>query len=50
MTGRKPQFLTVGTGDHTRRIAYRSHAGQGPTVVWIGGFRSDMQSTKGHGA
>jgi pimeloyl-ACP methyl ester carboxylesterase len=46
MTERKPQFLTVGTGYNARQVAYRTHAGQGPTVVWIGGFRSDMQSTK----
>jgi pimeloyl-ACP methyl ester carboxylesterase len=46
MTESKPQFLTVGTGELGRQIAYRTHAGQGPTVVWIGGFRSDMQSTK----
>ena len=46
MTESKPQFLTVGTGQLARQIAYRTHAGQGPTVVWIGGFRSDMQSTK----
>lgn len=46
MTESKPQFLTVGTGDHARSIAYRTREGQGPTVVWIGGFRSDMLSTK----
>lgn len=27
-------------------LAYRSVDGAGPTVVWIGGFRSDMEGTK----
>ncbi len=27
-------------------LAYRQVAGTGPTVVWIGGFRSDMEGTK----
>ena len=27
-------------------LAYRRLAGSGPTVVWIGGFRSDMEGTK----
>lgn len=27
-------------------IAFKSVAGEGPTVVWIGGFRSDMEGTK----
>ncbi|WP_406855651.1 alpha/beta hydrolase [Alsobacter sp. KACC 23698] len=40
------QFLTVGTGSDARRIAYRRRDGVGPTVVWLGGFRSDMASTK----
>ncbi len=28
------------------RLAWRSVAGSGPTVVWLGGFRSDMAGTK----
>ncbi|HZV85776.1 MAG TPA: alpha/beta hydrolase [Brevundimonas sp.] len=28
------------------RLAFRRVAGQGPTVLWIGGFRSDMEGTK----
>ncbi len=28
------------------RIAYRAVAGEGPTVVWLGGFGSDMDGTK----
>ena len=27
-------------------IAYRRIGGSGPTIVWIGGFRSDMEGTK----
>lgn len=27
-------------------VAYRRVNGEGPTVVWIGGFRSDMEGTK----
>jgi pimeloyl-ACP methyl ester carboxylesterase len=40
------QFLDVGTGDDRRAIAVRHRPGAGPTVVWFGGFRSDMDSTK----
>ncbi|MBA50291.1 MAG: alpha/beta fold hydrolase [Paracoccus sp. (in: a-proteobacteria)] len=35
--------LTTSEG---RRIAYRRIAGQGPGVVFLGGFKSDMQGTK----
>src|SRR5580765_6176596 len=28
------------------RLAWRRVAGAGPTVVWLGGFRSDMAGTK----
>ena len=41
-----PQFLDVGTGPEARRIAVRVRQGAGPRVVWLGGFRSDMRSTK----
>ena len=27
-------------------LAYRRLAGAGPTVVWLGGFNSDMSGTK----
>jgi pimeloyl-ACP methyl ester carboxylesterase len=40
------QFLTVGEGASAQRIAFRLRPGRGPTVVWLGGFRSDMLSTK----
>ena len=28
------------------RLAWRRMAGRGPTVVWLGGFRSEMSGTK----
>ena len=37
------QYLETGTG---RRIAYRRTRGRGPGVVFLGGFRSDMEGTK----
>jgi pimeloyl-ACP methyl ester carboxylesterase len=47
MTGAsEPQFLDVGTGPDRRRIAVRARPGKGPALVWLGGFRSDMASTK----
>jgi pimeloyl-ACP methyl ester carboxylesterase len=41
-----PRMLTVGEGAAARRIAVRLAPGGGPAVVWLGGFRSDMRSTK----
>jgi pimeloyl-ACP methyl ester carboxylesterase len=40
------QFLAVDGASGPRRIAFRSRPGAGPTVVWLGGFKSDMTSTK----
>lgn len=37
------QFLTTETG---RRIAYHKTDGTGPGVVFLGGFKSDMEGTK----
>ena len=37
------QFLTCRGGE---TLAWRRVEGEGPTVVWIGGFRSDMEGTK----
>ena len=31
---------------HGARLAWRKIAGQGPTLVWLGGFRSQMSGTK----
>ncbi len=36
-------FLDRGDGE---RVAWRKVAGAGPTVVWLGGFMSDMAGTK----
>ncbi|HVL71630.1 MAG TPA: alpha/beta hydrolase [Beijerinckiaceae bacterium] len=41
-----PQFLEVGAGADARRIAVLTRDGRAPAVVWLGGFRSDMRSTK----
>jgi pimeloyl-ACP methyl ester carboxylesterase len=38
-----PDFLTTTSG---RRIAYERTAGKGPGVVFLGGFKSDMEGTK----
>ncbi|WP_386683177.1 alpha/beta fold hydrolase [Loktanella sp. R86503] len=38
-----PDMLTTPQG---RRIAFHDTAGQGPTVVFLGGFKSDMGGTK----
>lgn len=42
----KPEFLTVGEGDASRRIAVRKVDGANPGLVWLGGYRSDMLGTK----
>ena len=39
----EPSFLETGQG---RRIAYHATAGRGPTVVFCGGLKSDMEGTK----
>lgn len=46
MTDSELQFLGVGSGEDRREIAFRHRAGGAPAVVWMGGFRSDMESTK----
>jgi pimeloyl-ACP methyl ester carboxylesterase len=40
------QFVDVGEGAAARRLATLVRDGRGPTVVWLGGFRSDMRATK----
>ncbi|WP_158808770.1 carboxylesterase, partial [Beijerinckia sp. L45] len=43
------QFLSIGSGDLERRIAYRRRLASAPSLpglVWFGGFRSDMLATK----
>jgi pimeloyl-ACP methyl ester carboxylesterase len=41
-----PQVLDLGAGAEARRVAVLVRPGEGPPVVWLGGFRSDMRSTK----
>ena len=40
------RFLEVGSGPLARRIGWRRIDGDGPDLVWLGGLRSDMASTK----
>ncbi len=42
MTNSTPEFFD---GPHGR-IAFRCRDGNGPGLVWLGGFRSDMLGTK----
>lgn len=49
MGASEPQFLEVGDGGKRRRVAYRfATAGKddGPALLWLSGFLSDMASTK----
>lgn len=39
----QPDYLDAG---HGRRIAFHRTEGKGPTVVFLGGFKSDMEGTK----
>ena len=41
-----PHVVTAGQGENTRKIAALLREGAEPTVVWLGGFKSDMRSTK----
>jgi len=48
MDDQQPQFLDVGDGPKRRRIAYRFEdgSGDGPVILWLSGFLSDMAGTK----
>jgi pimeloyl-ACP methyl ester carboxylesterase len=46
MTDQKPEIFELGSGAGVRRIAVRADAGKAPGVLWLGGFKSDMQGTK----
>lgn len=39
----EPEWLTAPNGD---RLAWRRVRGSGPTILWLGGFLSDMQGAK----
>jgi len=41
-----PQTVNVGQGPDARQIAVLSREGKAPPVIWLGGFKSDMRSTK----
>jgi pimeloyl-ACP methyl ester carboxylesterase len=41
-----PEFLEVGHGDRKRPIAVRRRSGASPGVLWLGGFKSDMEGVK----
>ena len=45
MTADAPEWLSV-DATPPRRIAVRRREGQGTPILWVGGFRSDMMSTK----
>ena len=38
-----PDFLNLSDGT---RLAYRKTEGSGPTVIWCGGLKSDMEGSK----
>jgi len=38
-----PEFLTTSDG---QRIAYQKSGGSGPTLIWCGGLKSDMEGSK----
>ena len=40
------QFIDVGRGRDARAIAVRALDGAAPGLLWLGGFKSDMQGTK----
>ncbi len=40
------KFLDLGTAPAARRIAMRVRPGHQPGLLWLGGFKSDMQGTK----
>jgi pimeloyl-ACP methyl ester carboxylesterase len=46
MTEGALKSIEVGTGPAARRIAVRHRDGAAPGLVWLGGFKSDMQGTK----
>jgi pimeloyl-ACP methyl ester carboxylesterase len=46
MTGNGLKFHEVGAGSAARRIAVSAREGAAPGLLWLGGFKSDMQGTK----
>lgn len=46
MEQREPQFIEVGDDDDKRSIAVLETEGDGPSLMWFGGFKSDMNGIK----
>ncbi|WP_310618617.1 alpha/beta hydrolase [Flexibacterium corallicola] len=46
MSAQIPQFIEVGKDSETRRIAVRQDKRSSTGVLWLSGFKSDMQGTK----
>lgn len=46
MSAHEPQFLNVGKNGAGRRIAVLKDAGRAPGLLWLSGFKSDMDGTK----
>jgi len=46
MEQREPQFIEVGDDDDKRSIAVLETEGDGPNLMWLGGFKSDMTGSK----
>src|SRR5947207_11131695 len=44
--GPEPLLIEVGSGGDARPIAVRARAGTSTGLMWLGGFKSDMQGTK----
>jgi pimeloyl-ACP methyl ester carboxylesterase len=42
----RAKTLELGAGPEARTIAVRARPGSRPALVWLGGFKSDMQGTK----
>jgi len=42
----EPQFICIGKNAEDRRIAVLKQAGRSPGVMWLSGFKSDMNGTK----
>ena len=45
-THEREERITVGEGDEAREIAARITEGDGPTLLWCGGYSSDMTGSK----
>ncbi len=42
----RQDFLVRQDAPHTRKLAFLHQSGEGPVIIWLGGFRSDMLATK----